>query len=538
MVLGQALPGPAQARIVAVTISGVGFQPATVDALDAAGNFFTSVNVALGLSTLSFTAIDELGQTATTTLDLEGLPAGPGIDTSGLREDTLDARLSYQSTTFNRRSRTLRVDARLTNQAATGLGPFVLAAYAPFDPLAVQLGNGEGTIDDAPYVNFDTDSPTVTDPDGDMLTFSLETAPAGMTIDADTGQVTFLAPADGNYNVSILADDSNGGSAVQAYTLRVGDAGPANGSPIISSTPGTEATVDSLYLYLPQAADPDGDTLSYSLLSAPAGMQLLLSPAGPAGEGGVRLEWTPDSTQLGPQPILLVVEDGNGGSASQSFTVVVSDVPPNQPPVITSSPSRLATQDEPYSYEVDAVDPEATTLTYGLTNPPAGMTIDSATGQLTWTPTSSDLGGNPVTVTATDAAGLVATQTYSLEVREPNTAPVFESSPVLEVSAGGNYRYDVVATDAEDAVSYSLESAPSGMDIGQTNGILFWRTGLADVGDHAITIRATDERGLFADQSYTLSVAPDTTPPLVTVSLQSYAGRRGPDGADQRLGQR
>ena len=149
------------------------------------------------------------------------------------------------------------------------------------------------------------------------------------------------------------------------------------------------------------------------------------------------------------------------------------------------------------------------------------MTIDSVTGEISWTPTISELGTHSVTVTASDLEGLSATQSYSLEVRIPNTAPVFTSTPFAAVSAGGNYRYDVLATDTEDAVSYSLVSAPADVKIGNINGILFWRTDLANVGDHPITIRATDDRGLFTDQSYTLSVTPDATPPLVTVALSN-----------------
>ncbi len=53
------------------------------------------------------------------------------------------------------------------------------------------------------------------DPDGDALTYSLESPPAGMTIDASTGLLRWLVPKEftGRQNVSIIADDGHGGTA-------------------------------------------------------------------------------------------------------------------------------------------------------------------------------------------------------------------------------------------------------------------------------------------------------------------------------------
>ena len=63
LVTGQALPGPTQGKIVAVIVDGV-----SVDALDAAGNFFTTLPIVLGGNTFEFTAIDQFGEEVSTTL--------------------------------------------------------------------------------------------------------------------------------------------------------------------------------------------------------------------------------------------------------------------------------------------------------------------------------------------------------------------------------------------------------------------------------------------------------------------------------------
>jgi YD repeat-containing protein len=356
-------------------------------------------------------------------------------------------------------------------------------------------------------------APDVLDPDGDVLLFSFDASPAGATINPATGQVTFTSPADGTYDFSIRADDGQGASAVQTYVLSVG-APPANqGVPQILSTPRTDAVVDSLYLYPTEAEDPDGDVLTFSLLASPSGMQI--NPA--TG----RIDWTPTAAQLGAHAVLLLANDGKGGIASQSLTIVVADVPPNRAPTIDSTPTLIATQDQLYSYDITAQDPDGDTLTFELSSGPSGMSINSSTGELTWTPTAADLGAHAVELRAVDPFGAAAVQSYDVEVRGTNLPPEITSSPVTQISAGGVYRYDVKASDTEDGVTFSLVTSPADMTMSPRSRIIFWKTDLADLGDHSIAVRATDDRGLFAEQSYTLTVSPDTTAPLVNVRVQN-----------------
>lgn len=60
-----------------------------------------------------------------------------------------------------------------------------------------------------------------TDPDGDPVTYALETAPPGMSIDAATGQVRWIVPPDakGSHRVRVVARDDRGGMAAQEFDL-------------------------------------------------------------------------------------------------------------------------------------------------------------------------------------------------------------------------------------------------------------------------------------------------------------------------------
>jgi len=59
---------------------------------------------------------------------------------------------------------------------------------------------------------------------------------------------------------------------------------------------------------------------------------------------------------------------------------------------------------------------EGTGLVYALTSAPAGATINAQTGVISWTPTAAQLGAQSLTLTLTDLAGNVRTETFTVNV--------------------------------------------------------------------------------------------------------------------------
>jgi uncharacterized protein (DUF1330 family) len=108
-------------------------------------------------------------------------------------------------------------------------------------------------------------------------------------------------------------------------------------------------------------------------------------------------------------------EHYTNGLAGQGYCNLQPEVP-----VIVSSPVTEAYVAVPYQYDVEATGyPQPT---YGLTDNPAGMTIDSVTGLIEWTPiVAPDTVG--VTVEATNDAG-TDNQTYSIFVYESPPCPL------------------------------------------------------------------------------------------------------------------
>ena len=110
------------------------------------------------------------------------------------------------------------------------------------------------------------------------------------------------------------------------------------------------------------------------------------------------------------------------------------NVPLNQPPIITSTPSleilvhkgyvydsvnRIWKYDfNNYQYDADAADPENDLITYYLTQAPNGMAIDSVNGLIEFPLSFNELGKHSVTVAADDGNSSTE-QNFILDVKYP-----------------------------------------------------------------------------------------------------------------------
>jgi hypothetical protein len=149
------------------------------------------------------------------------------------------------------------------------------------------------------------------DPDNDHITYYLCSTIEGMRIDSQ--RVSWVPEAEGNFSVSILALDGRA-AAYQNFTIEVFPPGQ-NLPPWFSSTPDLNAMVGMEWVYFARATDPDGDALTYTLVTEIPGMQFDPSTG--------LLKWTPLDSQVGRQNIMLRVSDGRGGVAEQNFTITV-----------------------------------------------------------------------------------------------------------------------------------------------------------------------------------------------------------------------
>lgn len=385
---------------------------------------------------------------------------------------------------------------------------------------------------------------TVTDPDdsgfGTGLTLSLFLAEdannasiAGdVTFNTSTGQLSWTPPngvaAPVSFEVRVDDGDEDGsGPTTQSWSVSV-DA--VNDPPSITSTAPTTATEDVEYVYQASVSDPDdlnnGTDLTWSLLNAPSGMAV--STTG-------RVTWTPTEGVLSSGSVTLRVQDGGENSAAPATEVFqVTVTPVNDPPVITAVPSVNPVEETLYQFDVLVSDPDDTAWTFALLNAPTGMTINSSSGRISWTPAEGVLTSGSVTVTAADGgedAAAPDSEVFSLTVTPVNDQPSFSSSPVLTATEDQLYQYQATISDADipaDVHSYGFAVRPSGMLV-SSSGLVQWtptEAGPSQTTPYvvAVGLRARDglEDGVVpAEQNYSITVTPvNDAPQIAAVASQ------------------
>jgi hypothetical protein len=111
-------------------------------------------------------------------------------------------------------------------------------------------------------------------------------------------------------------DGTAGGVPVGSNSIRLQNRSPK----IISSAP-LEMTT-GLYVYQVTAKDPDGDPLTYRLDRFPAGMAI-------DGSSGL-IRWEPAKGQMftgrNEVAVSVTVDDRDGGTDSQEFTIIITDL--------------------------------------------------------------------------------------------------------------------------------------------------------------------------------------------------------------------
>lgn len=139
---------------------------------------------------------------------------------------------------------------------------------------------------------------------------------------------TILATTDGGLNWNLEESGTNSSlfsvfvpNADVAYTVGLAGTilkreGLSNTAPSITSTPDTVAIVNSFYFYQVTATDPDGDPLTFRLLTSPAWLSI-------DSTSGI-IHGIPSASNIGDTVVTVSVFDNRGGSDQQTYTLVVT----------------------------------------------------------------------------------------------------------------------------------------------------------------------------------------------------------------------
>ena len=345
--------------------------------------------------------------------------------------------------------------------------------------------------------------PVGDDADGNALTYSITNRPSWLTFTAATGRVSGT-PTAANVGstgvITITVDDGQATDSLQ-FTIDVQNvAPPANRAPTIRGTPATSITAGTAYSFQPVGADPDGNTLTYSIQNQPSWSSFNASTG--------RLSGTPGTANVGTSArITITVTDGTLSASLPSFTIQVN-APANRAPTITGTPATSVTAGTGYNFQPSATDPDGNTLTFSIQNRPSWATFNTATGRLSGTPTVAGTSSN-ITISVSDGTALASLPAFTVQVNAPaNRPPVISGSPLLSINVLVPYLFQPTASDPDgDPLTFSIQNRPSWATFDTSTGRLSGTPGLGDIANFTnITISVSDGTATASLSAFSLNV--------------------------------
>ncbi len=300
--------------------------------------------------------------------------------------------------------------------ATATMAPFTItvSASAPSNAPPTITGTPDTAVVTGQAYSF---VPIANDADNDTLTFSIQNKPGWASFNNRTGKLSGTPDGTdvGTYSDIVIAvSDGIDIAALPAFALQVtGD----NRAPTISGTPATTDTTGQAYGFSPAAADADGDTLIFSISNKPSWATFSTSTG--------RLSGTPAPTDAGLyEGIAISVSDGTLSASLPAFSIQVNaPVVTNTPPTISGSPTTTVAAGNAYSFTPSASDDDGDALTFSIQNKPAWATFNTATGQLSGTPSAADAGTfTNIIISVSD--GTVSTALHPFSIAVTVTPPV------------------------------------------------------------------------------------------------------------------
>lgn len=306
--------------------------------------------------------------------------------------------------------------------------------------------------------------PEATDADGDFLEYSITNQPSWSSFDTETGLLSGT-PQDANVgeseDITITVTDGYDTRSIGPFKITVNSRAqaaplPGNLAPTISGTPATSVLVGSAYSFLPVATDPEGDRLRFSISNRPSWATFSTTTG--------RLSGTPGTANIATfSNIVISVNDGTVTTSLPAFAIQVRG-PDNRAPVISGTPATSVVATQTYTFVPTASDPDGDTLVYRINNLPRWATFSTASGRLSGTPATTDVGTySNLIISVSDGRVSTALAAFTITVSAPtNRAPTITGSAATTATVGTAYSFTPTAADADrDTLGFTIQNRPS-----------------------------------------------------------------------------
>ena len=200
----------------------------------------------------------------------------------------------------------------------------------------------------------------------------------------------------------------------------------------------------------------------------------------------------------------------------------------NNPPKIISVATTTVFENNLYSYQVVATDPDTINgdkLFYSFETKPSWLSI-SSTGLVSGTPIRKNVGDTLFIVKVSDSQGSFVTQKTVLKILYVNNPPTIISKSDSVTMEGSLYSYQVITSDLDsalgDKVAITLDGNPSWLSI-SNSGLVSGTPIRKNVGDTTFIITATDNQNATATQTVKLKIKYLNQTPTISSKADTVA---------------
>src|ERR1043166_7145914 len=234
---------------------------------------------------------------------------------------------------------------------------------------------------------------TGSDPDGNPITCAIASGPSNGSLTGSAPSVTYTPNLNFNGPDSFTFTVSDGSltSAPATVTITV----TAVNDPPVANPQSVLTPEDTPKAITLTGNDPDGDTLTYTIVPGPGPANGILSGTPP------NVTYTPNLNFNGSDSFQFTVSDGVFTSASATVSITVTPV--NDPPVADaqSVTTDLATA---VAITLTGSDPEGMPITYAIASSPANGALTGLAPNVTYTPNSGFSGLDSFTFAVNDGS--------------------------------------------------------------------------------------------------------------------------------------
>ena len=296
--------------------------------------------------------------------------------------------------------------------------------------------------------------------------------PSGITINNTTGDFSWT-PTEGQVGTHYLTFVASHEDSKDAETVKITVNHIPASSPVLNSIGDQAGTEGELFLIRPiTATDVNPDTLTLSSPNLPNGAAIYSVSSSP-GEGAWALRW-PSPAAGTYEAVEFIVDDGNGGTASEKIDITIPDMG-NRPPILNSIGDQSGTEGELFLIRpITATDVNSDTLTLSSPNLPNGAAIysvSSTPGEGAWalrwhSPAAGTY--EDVEFIVDDGNGGTASEKIDITIADiGNRPPVLNSIGDQSGTEGALFLIrPITATDVNpDTLSLSSPNLPNGAAI-------------------------------------------------------------------------